>query len=108
MRNALPHLMNNAATAPKANQTSNLLEDALESIGGDFLKGKVDQLTNQAKKQGFMTIFKTKQYVEKNPFQSLAIAFGAGYLLKTIKPGVLVTVALVGGALYGGQKIGLK
>ncbi|GEM_PF-2579105 len=100
--------MNNATVETKPNHTASLLDDVLASIGGDFLKARVGNLTNQAKKQGFMTIFKTKQYVEKNPFQSLAIAFGVGYVLKTLKPGVLVTAALVGGALYGGQKIGLK
>jgi ElaB/YqjD/DUF883 family membrane-anchored ribosome-binding protein len=101
--------MNNAAPeTTKPNHASSILDSVLDSIGGGFLKSRVDTLTNQAKKQGFMTIFKTKQYVEKNPFQSLAIAFGVGYVLKTLKPGVLVTTALVGGALYGGQKIGLK
>lgn len=101
--------MNNAAPeTTKPNHTSSLLSDVLDSIGGDFLKARVDTIANQAKQQGFMTIFKTKQYVEKNPFQSLAIAFGVGYVLKTLKPGVLVTAALVGGALYGGQKLGLK
>ncbi len=101
--------MNNAAPeTTKPNPTSSILDSVLDSIGGGFLKTRVDTLTNQAKKQGFMTIFKTKQFVEKNPFQSLAIAFGVGYVLKTLKPGVLVTTALVGGALYGGQKIGLK
>ncbi len=100
--------MNNATVETKPNHAASLLDDVLASVGGDALKARVDNLTNQAKKQGFMTIFKTKQYVEKNPFQSLAIAFGVGYVLKTLKPGVLVTAALLGGAWYGGQKIGLK
>ncbi len=100
--------MNHATVETKPNHAASLLDDVLDSLGGDFLKARVDNLTNQAKKQGLMTIFKAKQYVEKNPFQSLAIAFGVGYALKMLRPGVLVTTALVGGALYGGQKIGLR
>lgn len=85
------------------NTESNLFDNVLTS-----LKGDVNKRVDDVKKQGFMTIVKTKTFVEKNPFQSLAIAFGAGYLFKFVRPGVMTTLAVVGGAAFLGQKLGLK
>lgn len=91
--------MNTATTS----KDTSIIDNVIGSLKSDVTK-RVDD----AKKQGFMTIVKTKTFVEKNPFQSLAIAFGAGYLFKFVRPGVMTTLAVVGGAAFLGQKLGLK
>jgi ElaB/YqjD/DUF883 family membrane-anchored ribosome-binding protein len=94
--------MNNAATTNE-NSPSALLA----SLGED-VKTRIDEVTVQAKKRGFMTLMQIKQFVEKNPFQSLAIAFGVGYAFKLLSPGVVKTAAVVGGAGLLGKKLGLQ
>jgi ElaB/YqjD/DUF883 family membrane-anchored ribosome-binding protein len=88
-------------TASQVEQS--IIDNVITSFRTDVM-ARVDE----AKKQGFMTIVKTKTFVEKNPFQSIALAFGAGYLFKLVRPGIMTTLAVVGGAAFLGQKLGLK
>lgn len=66
----------------------------------DALKARLDDATAKAKQQGFAQMFKAKTFIEKNPFQSIAIAAGIGYAVKLVKPGPLFTLGLFGGLAY--------
>ena len=41
----------------------------------------------------------------ENPFQGLAMAFGVGYLIKSLFPGPLSTLAVIGGGAYAASKL---
>ncbi len=66
----------------------------------DALKSRLDEAKLNAKQRGFVTIVRTKNFVEKNPFQSIALAAGLGYLVKLIKPGPIFTAGLFSGLAY--------
>jgi ElaB/YqjD/DUF883 family membrane-anchored ribosome-binding protein len=80
------------------------LTDKLGDVSVDALKARLEDATAQAKQKGMATLMKTRQYITENPFRSIAIAFGAGYVLKLVRPGALVTLALLGGAGYAGTQ----
>jgi len=67
---------------------------------GDALKSQIEEATMKAKQRGFVTMVRAKTFVENNPFQSIAIAVGVGYLVKLIKPGPTFTLGLFGGLAY--------
>ena len=64
-----------------------------------------DVAVQRAKQTGFMTAFRTRAYVEKNPLQGIAIAFGVGYLVKSLFPGPVSTLLVVGGGAYVAAKL---
>lgn len=64
-----------------------------------------DVAMSRAKQAGFMAAFRTRAYVEKNPFQGLAMAFGVGYLVKSLFPGPVSTLAVIGGGAYVAAKL---
>jgi ElaB/YqjD/DUF883 family membrane-anchored ribosome-binding protein len=66
----------------------------------EVLKSRLDEATTKAKQQGFVQMFRAKTFIEKNPFQSVAIAVGVGYAVKLIKPGPIFTLGLFGGLAY--------
>jgi hypothetical protein len=84
--------MNAPSIAPNSH-----LDDVVQKLGGEALK--------RAKQTGFMYAFKTRAYVEKNPFQAIGLAFGVGYLVKSLFPGPLSTLAVIGGAAYVAKKL---
>lgn len=84
--------MNAPSTAPKT-----AIDDIVQQLGGAALK--------RAKQSGFVYAFKARAYVEKNPFQALGIAFGVGYLVKSLFPGPVSTLAVLGGAAYVAKKL---
>lgn len=83
-------------------QTSSTVEPHAKSFDDVVadIRVRIDGAVTRAKQTGFVTIFRTRAYVEKNPFQGLAIAFGAGFLIKTLRPGLLTSLALLAGAGY--------
>ena len=64
-----------------------------------------DVAMSRAKQAGFMAAFRTRAYVEKNPFQGIAMAFGVGYLVKSLFPGPVATLAVIGGGAYVATKL---
>jgi hypothetical protein len=64
-----------------------------------------DVAISRAKQAGFMAAFRTRAYVEKNPFQGIAMAFGIGYLVKSLFPGPIATLAVIGGGAYAASKL---
>jgi ElaB/YqjD/DUF883 family membrane-anchored ribosome-binding protein len=72
---------------------------SLKAVVAD-IQTRVDDAVTRAKQTGFLTILRTGAYVAKNPFQGLAIAFGAGFLFKSLRPGLLTSLALFAGAGY--------
>lgn len=82
--------------APSLTQNKHL-DDLVQKLGSQALK--------RAKQSGFMYAFKTRAYVEKNPFQAIGIAFGVGYLVKSLFPGPVATLAVIGGAAYVANKL---
>lgn len=81
-------------TLPTANQAIDQLVHKL-----------TDAAVSRAKQTGFMTAFRTRAYVEKNPFQGIAIAFGIGYLVKSLFPGPISTLVVIGGGAYAAAKL---
>jgi len=84
--------MNAPSIAPNAH-----LDDVVQKLAGAALQ--------RAKQTGFVYAFKTRAYVEKNPFQAISLAFGVGYLVKSLFPGPLSTLAVIGGAAYVAKKL---
>lgn len=82
--------------APSIAQNSHI-DDVVQKLAGNAMK--------KAKQTGFMYAFKTRAYVEKNPFQAIGIAFGVGYLVKSLFPGPVATLAVLGGAAYVSKKL---
>jgi ElaB/YqjD/DUF883 family membrane-anchored ribosome-binding protein len=80
---------------PNVESQTRSFEDVLAD-----LRLRVDGAVTRVKQTGFLTIFRTRAYVEKNPFQGLAMAFGAGFLIKSLRPGLLTSLALLAGAGY--------
>ena len=66
----------------------------------DEVKLRFDEAAASAKMQGFAQMVKSKSFIERNPFQSVAIAVGVGYALKLLKPGPVITAGVFGGLLY--------
>jgi ElaB/YqjD/DUF883 family membrane-anchored ribosome-binding protein len=66
----------------------------------DAIKTRIDDATTKAKQQTFVSMFRAKTFIEKNPFQSVALAVGAGWALKLVKPGPVVTIGLFAGLAY--------
>jgi len=66
----------------------------------DKAKLRFDEVAAKAKNQGFAQMVKSKTFIERNPFQSVAIAVGVGYALKLLKPGPVFTAGVFGGLLY--------
>jgi len=64
-----------------------------------------DAAVSRAKQTGFMTAFRTRAYVEKNPLQGVAIAFGVGYLVKSLFPGPVSTLIVIGGGAYAAARL---
>jgi ElaB/YqjD/DUF883 family membrane-anchored ribosome-binding protein len=66
----------------------------------DEVKMRFDDAAAKAKLSGFTTMVKSKSFIERNPFQSVAIAVGIGYALKLLRPGPVFTAGVAGGLLY--------
>ncbi|MEO6774677.1 MAG: hypothetical protein ABI467_17005 [Kofleriaceae bacterium] len=64
-----------------------------------------DAAMSRAKHAGFRTALRTRAYVESHPFQGIAMAFGIGYLARSLFPGPVATLAMVGGAAYVAAKL---
>jgi ElaB/YqjD/DUF883 family membrane-anchored ribosome-binding protein len=79
---------------------STTITETLTDNVAEALKSRLDEATTKAKQQGFVQMFRAKTFIEKNPFQSVAIAVGVGYAVKLIKPGPIFTLGLFGGLAY--------
>jgi hypothetical protein len=76
------------------------MNEPIQSPMIEEVKLRFDEATAKAKVSGFTTMVKSKSFIEKNPFQSMAIAVGVGYALKLLKPGPVFTAGVFGGLLY--------
>lgn len=99
-----------APARPRARGTESI-KDSLESLaeqGGqtlDTVKSRVADVTEQARTKSSDVLARTIEAVKANPFRSVAIAFGAGYVLTRIKRSPLTPFVLIGGLGYLGNRL---
>lgn len=75
------------------------------SAAVDSLKAQVGDAVKSVKDGGASAIDRTTSFIEQNPYKSLAIAFGFGYLVMRVQTSPVIKVALVGGLAYLGTQL---
>jgi ElaB/YqjD/DUF883 family membrane-anchored ribosome-binding protein len=88
----------------------NLVDQGSETV--DAIKAKVDDLKTRVgdvsgtvKDGGAAAYDKTVSFIQANPFKSLAIAFGIGYVAMRIRTSRVLKIALLGGLGLAGRTI---
>jgi ElaB/YqjD/DUF883 family membrane-anchored ribosome-binding protein len=94
-------LKDNASTVKDSMST--LVDQGSATVGA--IKARLGDVTDQVKEGGSAAIDRTSTFVEANPFKSLALAFGLGYVLMRIRTSPLVKIAVVGGLGYLGTRL---
>jgi ElaB/YqjD/DUF883 family membrane-anchored ribosome-binding protein len=71
----------------------------------DAIKARLGDVGDQVKESSSAAIDRTTTFIEANPFKSVAISFGIGYVLMRLRTSPLVKIALVGGLGYLGTRL---
>jgi ElaB/YqjD/DUF883 family membrane-anchored ribosome-binding protein len=69
------------------------------------IKSRVGDVADQVKESGAAAFARATSLVEEHPFKSLAIAFGAGYVMMRIRTSPMIKLALLGGLAYLGTQV---
>jgi hypothetical protein len=82
---------------------STLVDQGSRTVGA--IKARVGDVTDTVKEGGSAAIDRTRSFIEANPLQSLAIAFGLGYVAMRIRTSPLVKIAMLAGLGYAGRNL---
>lgn len=80
-----------------------LVDTSSETI--DAIKTRLGDVTDNVKQGGSAAVDRTQSYIQANPYKSLLIAFGAGYVAMRIKTSPLFKVGMLGVLAYLGTSI---
>ena len=115
MRRAVPTVMNKdnpGASTPKASdRNGSSIRDSVQSLvdqgteTADAIRSRVDEVTDGARSKGSAAYVRTAKFVKANPFASVAIALGVGYVAMRIKTSKLMKIALISGVGYLGTRL---
>jgi ElaB/YqjD/DUF883 family membrane-anchored ribosome-binding protein len=100
--------MNNTKDGATAGETikhsvQKAVHQSAEAV--DSIKVRVVEITDQAKSRGSDLYGRAAAVIKAKPFQSVAIAFGVGYLAMRINTSKLTPLAVIGALGYFGTQI---
>jgi len=91
-----------SAAAVKESVAS-LVDQGGATIGA--IKARAADVGKQVVDRGTVALDRTESVVQKNPFASVAIAFGIGYVAMRLRTSPLVKLGLIGGLGYLGIRL---
>lgn len=101
-QNGIKPAIHDGVTSIKDN-VSMLVDQGSATV--DAIKSRVADVTQQVKDQSATAVDRTTSFVEANPFKSLLLAFGIGYVAMRIRTSPLVKLAMIGGLGMLGSRI---
>ncbi len=100
LENSIETLKDNASSVKESVAFVKESVATLVDQGGatiDALKARVGDIGDKVKAEGAIVLDRTESLVQKNPFASVAIAFGLGYVAMRLRTSPLVKLGLIAG-----------